>query len=271
LKKYLIIGVILLVLIALILTIFADQIFGYNLTVDSRLEDSFFKPLIKRYKPGDEIVIKMLPSTSFTAQCMVNGMNMGFPTIEKLGNISYWKYSFNMPECDTTVSFNVIYDGVNPDDHSSTAKDYPLDIKFDTSKLYEAGKEISLQIGLGSKSPDTDEYATLHIEAIGFSIIDPCGEINSERFNYVYAKFNSTNYPTTGDSENTVISNYQAFTLKYVASSEASEKYGSIMISFTNPDKYKQFHTYYYAANEKHVAFSDHSEEDAKNLLNSAN
>jgi flagellar basal body-associated protein FliL len=107
-KKILIILLIVAVLLALIAAIFSGPLFGYKLTVDSKLEEDFAYPLKSRYKAGEEIVIKMLPKTNYTAQAVVNGVNVGLPTIIKAGNAEYWQYSFTMPARNSTLTFNIV-------------------------------------------------------------------------------------------------------------------------------------------------------------------
>ena len=107
-KKILIILLIVAVLLALTVAIFSGPLFGYKLTVDSKLEEDFTYPLKSRYKAGEEVVIKMLPKTTYTAQAVVNGVNVGLPTIEKAGKYEYWQYSFTMPARNSTLTFNIV-------------------------------------------------------------------------------------------------------------------------------------------------------------------
>ena len=106
-KKILIIILVIALLLGLTLTIFADQIFGYNLIVEKPSYVSM--PLKKRYKPGDEVVIIAWVWLDCSIQCIVNGTNIGFPTYETIDEKVYWKFSFTMPDCDTTVSFKDIF------------------------------------------------------------------------------------------------------------------------------------------------------------------
>ena len=101
-KKKLIICLAILLLLALIITIFQGPIFGYKLTIEN---PSYVNGTIKkRYRAGEEVELFMgLWIDSNMPKAYVNGKSIGYPA--PTDDPAVYVYSFDMPARNTTVSF----------------------------------------------------------------------------------------------------------------------------------------------------------------------
>ena len=100
-KKKLIICLAILLLLALIITIFQGPIFGYKLTIKN---PSYVNGTMKkRYRAGEEVVLFTGITCDANIEAFVNGKSIGFPA--PTDDPAVYVYSFDMPARNTTVSF----------------------------------------------------------------------------------------------------------------------------------------------------------------------
>lgn len=140
-----------------------------------------------------------------------------------------------------------------------------FNVRIKTEKYFSIEKEISLDVGFAVKSTGSSGNAFIEIQAPGFNIISPKGNVTKDEFKSVY-DFLFTSYPYD-ESQTNGVSVYQEFKLQYAAREGEFQDSGEIGILFRSPSGQSATDIIYFAANEDGVCFSRESVEAALKLL----
>ena len=169
-----------------------------------------------------------------------------------------------MPSCTSKESDDWEFGHVHPGFPYPVPYEY-FNVRIKTEKYFSIEKEISLDVGFAVKSTGSSGNAFIEIQAPGFNIISPKGNVTKDEFKSVY-DFLFTSYPYD-ESQTNGVSVYQEFKLQYAAREGEFQDSGKIGILFRSPSGQSATDIIYFAANEDGVCFSKESVDAALKLL----
>lgn len=105
--KKIVISLIILLVILFGIWIFA-RLSSYDLIIDGK-HDFLVEQPEKRYKSGDNVVLKTGIFYDVGLECFINGKSIGMgEPVETNGKYTHWEYYFKMPNESVTVTFKFI-------------------------------------------------------------------------------------------------------------------------------------------------------------------